>query len=430
MSKRTRNILIAVIGVFAVAAIVSILIGKDAGDDGDVKNIAGQAVKSEAVITVNDIEIPAYDFKDETYILADNLIFFGLSVDVSDNGETLNISSAQNNVTEGLDISASLIREHDTLDVYYPEYETCVNGEEINAWAVDGGTLIPKNALARLGRESFNGKENHYAYIIGDYVSDNPDTDRTVIVLDPGHGKSSSAMSDEEKSENGWIHTSNGWGEWRHFKLGTLGPDCEGEGCSKRVTHGGACWYPIANTDRETEPAINLSNCLAAKRYLEQLGYEVRLTRETNDVNPSITRRLSYCYPDNDTSVPPDADIFVCVHANAGGGSGSSYSALSGTYDQPTTLKSSEEYVTAGNTLGQYINEEIGNYTSLKTNAPITNEPELIAFCKSPVICGYMEIGFYDNSSDLEILKSSSDAIGHAIADGIDKFAREYLGNI
>lgn len=249
-----------------------------------------------------------------------------------------------------------------------------------------------------------------------------------IIVLDPGHGKSSLSMSDEEKKNSGWFYNSDsgGWGEWRHFKYGASAPDCEGEGCSGRVTPQGGCWYPIGNGDRDIEPQINLNNCLAAKKYLEEMGYTVRMTRSTNDENPSITRRLTYCYADNDTSSEPDADVFVCIHSNAGGGSGSSYIALSGHYDQPLLCGSSEEYVTASNTLGEYINNEIGNMTLLSTNAPITFEPELIAFCKSPVICGYLEIGFFDDIFDFEILNSSSDVIGEAIASGIDKFLKNY----
>ncbi len=247
-----------------------------------------------------------------------------------------------------------------------------------------------------------------------------------IIVLDPGHGKDSGLMSAEEKEQSGWVYNSDrgGWGEWRHFKYGTSGSDCWGDGCSHRVTQGGGCWYPIGNGDRDTEPEINMNNCLAAKSYLEQMGYKVRLARSSNDENPSITRRLTYCYPGNDTTMQPDASVFVCVHSNAGGGRGSSYISLAGPYDQPTQSGSSEAYTTAGNALGWYINERIGSMTPLRKNSPITFEPELIAFCKAPVVCGYMEIGFFDNPSDLDILYSSSDAIGHAIAAGIDDYLR------
>lgn len=250
-----------------------------------------------------------------------------------------------------------------------------------------------------------------------------------VIVLDAGHGKSSNLMTDKEKEDSGWIYNenTNGWGEWRHFKYGLSYPDCGGYGCSKRVTPSGDCWYPMVNGDRDTEPEINLRNCLAAKACLEQMGYTVRLTRTTNDENPSVTRRLTYCYPDNNTAMPPDAAMFVCIHSNAGGGSGSSYIELQGEYDQPTTLGSSEAYVNASNTIGKYINDEITSAAPLHNNPPISGEPQLITFCKAPVPCGYLEIGFYDNQADLEILNTCYDEIGKAIANGIDKYLKSSL---
>ena len=55
-------------------------------------------------------------------------------------------------------------------------------------------------------------------------------------------------------------------------------------------------------------------------------------------------------------------------------------------------------------------------------NGVITSMPELIAFCKSPVPCGYLEIGFFDNASDMNILNTEYDEIGKAIAEGVDEF--------
>ena len=101
-----------------------------------------------------------------------------------------------------------------------------------------------------------------------------------------------------------------------------------------RCNHRGECWYPIGDGDRSLEPELTLNNTLNAAKYLEELGYEVRLTRTNNSQNPSMTKRLEYCYPNNDTTVAPDADLFICIHSNAGGGRGSAYIQLSGAYDQ------------------------------------------------------------------------------------------------
>ena len=234
-----------------------------------------------------------------------------------------------------------------------------------------------------------------------------PDTERTrIVVLDPGHGKSSSQMTEEEKTEYGWKKYNGQWGEWRHYKLESGTIDCGGGGCNGRAMPNASCWYPITNGDRSIEPDINLQNALAAKKYLW---------------NPSITRRLEYCFPGMDRSNAPDADIFVCIHSNAGGGSGTAYIEARGPYDQAWI---NEDYEESCNHLGRLCNDYIISNSSISSNGNgvITYEPELIAFCKSPVPCGYLEIGFFDNATDRAILQSESDNIGMGIALGIDAY--------
>ena len=252
------------------------------------------------------------------------------------------------------------------------------------------------------------------------------DAPKKIVVLDAGHGKSSGSMTDTEKSAEGWVQSSRGWGEWRHWKSDTMWQDCEGTGCTGRAPSNGGCWYPIGNGDRSTEPEINLRNTEYAKMYLEQMGYEVRMTRETNEENPSMTKRLTYCYKDCDTSSEPDADVFVCIHSNAGGGRGSAYMGLSGLYDQAGTL-STLEYITESNLLGHLINTRIIEETSLSAfgSGRYGGLPEAILFCKSPIPLAYMEIGFFDSSADLSILNNESEAIGRAIAEGIDDYLKQ-----
>ncbi len=248
---------------------------------------------------------------------------------------------------------------------------------------------------------------------------------KKIVVLDPGHGKSSSAMSDAEKESEGWINSSRGWGEWRHWKSNTVWTDCEGSGCSGRAPSGGGCWYPIGDGDRDIEPEINLRSAEFAKSYLEQMGCEVRMTRTSNEQNPSMTKRLTYCYENCDTTCEPDADIFVCIHSNAGGGRGSAYMALRGLYDQAGI--NAEKYVADSNLLGSLINSRITAQTGLGAfvGGRYDGLPEAILFCKSPVTIAYLEIGFYDDPADLEILNNNSEAVGRAIAEGIaDYFAQ------
>lgn len=245
------------------------------------------------------------------------------------------------------------------------------------------------------------------------------DSDKITIFLDPGHGKSSGLMSNEEKTEYGWTMNANGeWGEWRHWRSGKYGADCIGDDGGSQS---GECFYPIENGDRDEEPDINMQNCLSAKEQLEQMGYRVVLSRESNYENPSITKRI------ND-AVISGASLYVCVHSNAGGGSGTAYISLSeksGYYAQHPDGKYAEQ----GNILGKIINGKIAETTSLQTHGSgeIENEEYLILFHKSPITCAYLEIGFFDNENDLKILSEEYDKIGRAIAEGIDEYCAQYL---
>lgn len=249
------------------------------------------------------------------------------------------------------------------------------------------------------------------------------DNTRKVVVLDAGHGKSSSAMSDDEKTSEDYVYSNSrgGWGEWRHYKNGTFGKDCEGSGCTGTAPGNGSCWYPMGNGDRDTEPSINMNNAIAAKKYLEQMGYEVRMTRTSNEQNPSMNKRVSYCFPNNDINSATDASVYVCIHSNAGGGSGSSYISLDGSYTQRYIA---EDYIEQSNKLADIINKKIAAASGLALNNPIDGEEYLILFNKCPVPIAYLEIGFFDNSSDLNILQSSGDLIGRAIAEGVDEYMR------
>lgn len=245
--------------------------------------------------------------------------------------------------------------------------------------------------------------------------------EKKIIVLDAGHGKSSGTMTTAEKEAEGYMYSevTDSWGEWRHYKNGTFGEDCYGSQCTLTVPQGGSCWYPMENADRDTEPEVNLANALAAKRYLEEMGYEVRMTRNTNDENPSMNRRVSYCFPNNDIMQNPDASLYICLHSNAGGGSGTSYIHLEGNYLQTNIPP---DYREASNAAGEIINARVAAATGLKKNPPITGEGYLILFNKCPVPIAYLEIGFYDNANDLAILNSSSDAIGKAVAEGVEQY--------
>ena len=421
-----------------------------------VEDAVGEIFVSGKIIKINNESVPSYSVegRDGVYFTDYDLGLMGIKCSLSDGIYSLEVEKGHNRIanedfignilgtkafadknkikcglkliniykndrvllipSDVLDTMCKKVETEDTTSVYYafgPEAEKIIKEakneiELLKGKEEEAATGQPVNEVAIQTTAPLNSGEK-------------------IIVIDPGHGKSSSLMSADEKKASGWVQNSGGaWGEWSHYKIGSSTVDCNASGCNGRVTPNGACWYPMGNGDRATEPELNLANALAAEKYLKEMGYTVRMTRRTGEENPSITRRLSYCYPNNDTSLVADASAFICIHSNAGGGRGTAYISASGAYDQKGIT---DTYVADSNRLGELCNNAIVNSTSIGKcgTGVIGFEPELIAFCKSPVPCGYLEIGFFDNATELANLRNESDKIGKAIAEGVDTFMKE-----
>lgn len=294
-------------------------------------------------------------------------------------------------------------------------FEACVGRgrkKHMEERRLENETKLAELQLPRLDEEDAAEDGDNYGAGIG--------AARKVVVIDAGHGRDSSLMSEEEKSAEGYEYNveTETWGEWRHYKNDSFGEDCRGSGCTGLCPEGASCWYDMEQADRDIEPEINLNNALAARKYLEEMGYEVRMTRTSSVENPSMNKRVSRCFPYNDTSLAPDASAYVCIHSNAGGGSGTSYIRLEGEYSR---FFEGEDRISASNALGSMLNAKVSQASGLENNGAI-NSPYLILFNKCPVPIAYLEIGFYDNEANFEALRSSSDAIGKAIAEGIDEY--------
>lgn len=91
---------------------------------------------------------------------------------------------------------------------------------------------------------------------------------KKVIVLDAGHGKSSSEMTSDEKTAEGYEYNESkgNWGEWRHYKNGTFGENCHGSGCTGLSPENASCWYQWAMpTEIQNRKSI-LDNALATPK--------------------------------------------------------------------------------------------------------------------------------------------------------------------
>lgn len=465
-AKRIRLVFGILAGIVVLGAVVfgiTRCTGNTEKENDTSANVkAGQIQHYDAKVKINGDYIPAYTIGDssEVYFTDADLKLFSFDFVQSPDGSKLRMED-NSEVHSGT--STDFVCGLTEKNAKKTNIELTANEVRFSCYEVESTNavgkkvkykLIPSQILEQFGTkkdaQTKDGKEIHY--IFGDYSEEStaPATDMpekeegqtaelsmnsgtnqsgtaaaggTVIVLDPGHGKSSGLMSSDEKRAEGYSQNGGSWGEWRHWKNGTADQECQGSGCHADKE----CWYPIGNGDRSTEPDINLHNAQAAKKYLEQMGYTVRMTRDANsstsNENPSFSKRVSYCYPNNNLSASPDAACYICLHSNAGGGRGSAYIEASGGYTQKWIQP---DYASQCNRLGSLINSRITSETSMSVcgGGSIGGEGYLILFNKCPVPAGYMEIGFFDSSSDLSILQNESDLIGKAIAEGVDDFIK------
>ena len=411
-------------GKILIAAAVMLLAAASASaaEVGDVTGV----IRCSGIDTyINNYPVNAYNLDGRQLVCAEDLAYYGFNVEWSQEERALYVTPDYSTVEIKGQENVRRRYYYVNRRVYnavYSDITVYLNGEPVEAYSIDGRMMIKLRELERLGTVEFSEERNYAGAMIdgfpvGEYAPLEVDYDtKPVVVLDPGHGRSSSLMSEEEKINEGYDYYNGGWGEWRHWKSGTASEDCRGDGCNGY----GSCWYGIGNGDRDTEPEINLRNALSAKTYLEQMGYEVRLTRSSNDENPSFKKRVSYCYPGNDLNAEPDAACYICIHSNAGGGRGSAYIKAEGSYDQKWIDKA---YVQDSNRLGEFINNRITAETSLAeySGGAIEGLGYMILFNKCPVPTGYMEIGFFD-SSDHSIINAEYDTIGLAIAGGVQDY--------
>lgn len=237
----------------------------------------------------------------------------------------------------------------------------------------------------------------------------------TKIFIDPGHGPNNSGDSNKMQSD-GYVKNGSTWGEWRHYDAsGAAGTSCNN--CGKDGSN--TCWYPYANGLRDKEPELTYGIATKLKKKLEDAGYEVMMSRDTAS-HPAITKRAKM-------AADWGADIQICIHTNAGGGSGVAYCSPEGGDKGPNKYKGGD-WKQKSLDLNKKICDGILAKSSLKSynSGIIPNYGYLILYEKASCPTAYLEIGFHDNSSDYAILKS--DKGQEDIAEGILQGVNQYYG--
>lgn len=177
--------------------------------------------------------------------------------------------------------------------------------------------------------------------------------------------------------------------------------------------HGGKDSGAVSDIDGTLEKDIALIVGSKLGNLLSNSGYNVLYTRTTDSTawdssNKNASLKYRYTFA-NDNS----ADLFVSVHCNSGGGTGTEvlYSKQNPKKDEALAKSILSEVVKTAN----MKNRGIKNYSNW----------QVVTYTKMPA--SLVELGFIDHKDDLAKLKSSSyqDKFAQAIYSGITN----YLGN-
>lgn len=220
-------------------------------------------------------------------------------------------------------------------------------------------------------------------FISKDLISNEEPKDNGIIVcIDPGHQTSGSSKTE---------------------------PNGPGSSTMKARVTGGA----VGTTTGLTEYKLNLEVGVRLKEELENRGYIVYMTRETNDVNISNMERAQYA-----TNV--GADITVRIHANSSDSSSTNGALM-------LVPSSSNPYVSNlaadSQRLGQCILDSYCSATGIKKLSVQGNDTMTgINWCTMPVTI--IEMGFMSNPSDDTYMADSGNqsVMARGIADGIDAY--------
>lgn len=161
-----------------------------------------------------------------------------------------------------------------------------------------------------------------------------------------------------------------------------------------------------------TEAAINARVAENARIVLERCGYETKVVQSHNlrgeaPGYPNVTG-LANSWP---------ADVFVSIHANAGGGRGCETYAFS-THSWGHALAT---------TVQQTLWRAVSRIDKSFPNRGVKVNPDFTVLRRTAMPAILVETAFLDTEEDFQLLVSYAAVFGHAIASAIDQFLRAHI---
>ncbi len=125
-----------------------------------IGSVVGEVLKTDIVARINDYEIASYNVEGYTYIVAENLRYYGFDVRYTDETRQLFVdrnelkTSVTNDYTKPY-VSPFEIGKKDA-DILYTDIICIVEGEEVESYNIGGLTLIKFDCLEKYGAVSYD----------------------------------------------------------------------------------------------------------------------------------------------------------------------------------------------------------------------------------------------------------------------------------
>ncbi|MCL2284798.1 MAG: N-acetylmuramoyl-L-alanine amidase, partial [Firmicutes bacterium] len=180
--------------------------------------------------------------------------------------------------------------------------------------------------------------------------------------------------------------------------------------------HGGSDPGALGNGMRESDINLDVSNRLA--QILRAQGFEVMMSR-TTDVTRSINERWQMANNWN-------ADYFISVHTNSGGGTGVETIIPTQSPNNPARdLQATRRFAEiVSNTLGNSLGMRVRDFNGVITEEQ-TRHGSLGVLRFTRMIAVYPELAFIDSplvNPDVNILRNRRQELAQALANGIRAF--------
>ena len=180
--------------------------------------------------------------------------------------------------------------------------------------------------------------------------------------------------------------------------------------------HGGHDSGAVAE-DKTTEKGLNLRLAPRVESMLRERGYNVIMTRSTDEFI-ALSERAAIANRNN-------ADIFVSIHFNSAGSASAYGIEVLYALENDVELKkdAGDQTLLAREVLNAVLKE-----TGAK-NRGIKNRPDLAVLKRTNMTACLIEGGFMSNPDELEKLKSDSylDKLANGIVTGIENYNRKYM---